>query len=205
MITARQPFGRIAVAGADAAASLHTDATIRRTRRALRKVLVGDCTSLHLSYPNLVYGFLHFLRANREGPRRDEERHFLRAGPDRNLRSNDLAVRKDGVVVESIRRYHEVLLGLSGRRGLRTDITRYESLAVALARTEPPAIDPNWPDADNPLRFETFFDRLFREYDRRYVFAAPRLSGQTGRVVWRADSPAFSAPMARDGAVRRDA
>lgn len=165
---------------------------------------VGDCTNLHLSYPNLVYGFLHLLRANREGPRRDAERRLLRAGPDGNLRSNDLAIAKDGIIVESIRRYHEVLLGLSGRRGLRNDLTRYESLAVALVRTEPPAILTDWPSADSPLRFETFFDRLFDEYDRRYVFAAPRLSATTGRVVWSADSPAFSESMAEDYPVRRD-
>lgn len=165
---------------------------------------VGDCTNLHLSYPNLGYGFLHLLRANREGPRRDDERHLLRAGPDGNLRSNDLAIRKDGVIVESIQRYHEVLLGLSGRRGLRNDLTRYEALAVALVRTDTPAILPDWPSSDSPLRFEHVFERLFREYDQRYVFAAPRLSATTGRIVWRADSPAFSEPMARDCPVRCD-
>ena len=165
---------------------------------------VGDCTNLHLSYPNLVYGFRHLLRANREGPRREKERHLLRAGPDGNLRNNDIAIGKDGIPVESIRRYHQVLLGLSGRRGLRNDVTRYESLAVALVRTEAPAIRTDWPGADSPLRFETFFDRLYREYDRRYVFAAPRLSATTGRVVWSADSPAFSEPMARDYTLRCD-
>lgn len=165
---------------------------------------VGDCTNLHLTYPNLVYGFLHILRANREGPRRDEERRILLAGTDGNLRSNDIAIRKDGAIVESIRRYHDVLLGLTGRRGLRNDLTRYESLAVALACTEPPAILPDWPGADSPLRFETFFDELFREYDQRYVFAAPRLAGRTERVVWRADSPAFSEPVARDFTLRCD-
>lgn len=112
--------------------------------------------------------------------------------------------RQDGAVVESIRRYHQVLLGLSGRRGLRNDLTRYESLAVALVRTEAPAIRTDWPGADSPLRFDAFFDRLFREYDQRYVFAAPRLSAATGRVVWSADSPAFSEPMARDYTLRCD-
>ena len=29
---------------------------------------VGDCTNLHIAYPALVYGFLHLLRGNRNGP-----------------------------------------------------------------------------------------------------------------------------------------
>lgn len=40
---------------------------------------VGDCTNLHISYPNLVYGFLHVLRGNREGPVASEAAHFLKA------------------------------------------------------------------------------------------------------------------------------
>ena len=42
MVAARQPFGRIAVAGADAAASPHTDAAIREAHRAVREVLAAD-------------------------------------------------------------------------------------------------------------------------------------------------------------------
>lgn len=84
----------------------------------------------------------------------------------------------------------------------KTRGTRYEALAVALVRTDTPAILRDWPSSDSPLRFEHAFERLFREYDQRYVFAAPRLSATTGRIVWRADSPAFSEPMARDYPVR---
>ncbi len=42
VVAARQPFGRIAVAGADAAASPHTDAAIREAHRAVREVLAAD-------------------------------------------------------------------------------------------------------------------------------------------------------------------
>lgn len=42
VVTARQPFGRIAIAGADAAASPHTDAAIREAHRAVHEVLAAD-------------------------------------------------------------------------------------------------------------------------------------------------------------------
>lgn len=29
---------------------------------------IGDCTNLHISYPNLVYGFLHIMKANVAAP-----------------------------------------------------------------------------------------------------------------------------------------
>ena len=121
---------------------------------------VGDCTNLHIAYPNLVYGFLHVLRANREGPRGAEETEILRANPDGGVASNDIAIRSDERVADSIERYHDVLLGLAGRRGIRNDITRYESLALALVRTGPPSIMKEWRPAESPLRFERAFDRV---------------------------------------------
>ena len=42
VVTARQPFGRIGIANADAAASPHTDASIREAHRAVREVLAAD-------------------------------------------------------------------------------------------------------------------------------------------------------------------
>ena len=42
VVRARQPFGRIAIANADAAASPHTDASIREAHRAVREVLAAD-------------------------------------------------------------------------------------------------------------------------------------------------------------------
>ena len=42
MVAARQFFGRIAVAGADAAANPHTDAAVREAHRAVREVLAAD-------------------------------------------------------------------------------------------------------------------------------------------------------------------
>ena len=42
VVTARRPFGRIAIAGTDAAASPHSDAAIREAHRAVREVLAAD-------------------------------------------------------------------------------------------------------------------------------------------------------------------
>ena len=178
--------------------------SIKGTMNAFRNLTnrmeeaVGDCTNLHIAYPNLVYGFLHVLRANREGPRQAEEAHIVQSSPDGDVASNDIAIRRDGAVVDSIERYHDVLLGLAGRRGIRNDITRYESLALALIQPDPPSILAHWPRAESPLRFEQAFERVYREYDQRYVFAAPKLAKRTARVQWQAESPAFAEGIALD-------
>src|SRR5205085_2297991 len=79
---------------------------------------IGDCTNLHIMYPGLVYSFLHVLKANRAGPQ--------------GLAPNDISVNEKGEVVQAIRRYHDVLLGLAGRRLVRDDLTRYEAVCLAL-------------------------------------------------------------------------
>jgi len=159
---------------------------------------VGDCTNLHISYPNLVYGFLHVIRANREGPLAPEAAHFLKADAEGNVAANDVAVRGDGGVAESIVRYHDVLLGLTGRDGVRNDISRYEALALAMVDPESRAVVADWPLAGSPLRMEKFMDAVYRAYDQRYVYAAPKLAKRTARLSWRADSPAFAEPLAQD-------
>ena len=87
------------------------------------------------------------------------------------------------------------MLGLTGRSGIRNDLTRYESLALALIQPRPPTISAAWPPGESPLRFEQLFDQMYREYDQRYVFAAPTLASRTARLVWRADSPALAEGM----------
>ena len=159
---------------------------------------IGDCTNLHIAYPNLVYAFLHVLRGNREGPRQPEEAAFLEAEADGTIKTADVAVHRDDSIAEGIKRYYESLLGLTGRSGIRNDLTRYESLALALIQPRSPAIAAEWPPAGSPLRFERLFDRMYREYDQRYVFAAPRLAGTTTRAEWREDSPALKEGIALD-------
>ena len=159
---------------------------------------VGDCTNLHISYPNLVYGFLHVVRANRQGPVGPEAARFLKADDAGNVMANDIAIRADGEVAESIGRYHDVLLGLTGRGGVRNDLSRYEALALAMLDPEQRTVLQDWPPAASPLRIEGFMDAIYRAYDQRYVYAAPKLAKRTARLAWLADSPALEMPIARD-------
>ena len=159
---------------------------------------IGDCTNLHIAYPNLVYAFLHVLRGNQEGPVQPEEAAFLVAETDGTIKTSDIAIRKDQTVAEGIQRYQASLSGLTGRSGIRNDLTRYESVGLGLVRPRPPSIIKEWPPATSPLHFEQAFGRMYDEYDRRYVYAAPRLAGKTKRVEWRKDSPALAEPAARD-------
>lgn len=122
--------------------------------------------------------------------------HFLRADDAGNVAANDIAVRGDGEVVESIVRYHDVLLGLAGRDGVRNDISRYEALALAMVDPVSRAVLDDWPSVGSPIRMEKFMDAIYRAYDQRYVYAAPKLAKRTARLSWRDDSPAFSEPLA---------
>lgn len=141
----------------------------------------GDCANLHIAYPALVYGFLHVLKANREGP-----------GVER----NDVAVRGDGQVVDSICRYHDVLSRLTDREDLRNEVSKYEAVALALAdpgKKNAGRWVPAYPPAESPLLHEGFFERIYRTYDLRFVFSAPALARTTRRLEWAHDSPAFEA------------
>ena len=174
---------RVIDATGDADVAHRAGAPVRKTPLEAMKEAVGDCTNLHIAYPNLVYGFLHVLRANREGE----------AVP------SDVCVDVDGNPVDAVVRYCNVLRNLSGRRGVRDDVTRYESLALALVEpTNPPSAASllDWPSEQSTLQFGTFFDRLYREYDLRYVYAAPKLERATRRLFWSEDSPALAHPIA---------
>lgn len=140
---------------------------------------IGDSTNLHIMYPGLVYGFLHFLKANRVG--------------EAQLAPNDIAITASGEPVNSIRRYHDVLLGLAGRRLVRDDYTRYE--AVGLAMVVPHGetrnqILPTFPPSESPLHFAKFFETLYAAYDLRYAYTASSLT-RLKRHDWDEDSPAL--------------
>jgi hypothetical protein len=140
---------------------------------------IGDSTNLHIMYPGLVYGFLHFLKANREG--------------EAQLAPNDIALAASGEPVTAIRRYHDVLLGLAGRRLVRDDYTRYE--AVGLAMVVPQGETRNqllaaFPPSDSPLHFAKFFETLYSVYDLRYAYTASSLA-RLRRHEWEENSPAL--------------
>lgn len=147
---------------------------------------VGDCANLHIAYPALVYGFLHVLRANTESE---------------GFEANDIAILRSGQVVDSIRRYHDVLIRLTDRSDLRNDTTRYEAISLALAAA-PGNLLADYPDAASPLHFESFFQKLYRAYDHRYVYAAPNLERRTRRLEWHTESPILADPRAQEYPLR---
>jgi len=158
--------------------------SMKGTTRAFRNLTnrmeeaVGDCTNLHISYPTLVYGFFQVLRANREG-----------GGID----PNDVAVRTNGAIAEGISRYHNVLARLADRNDVRDDVTKYEAVALTLVSPDPPdpgGVVSGFPPSDSPLLLDRFFEKLYRQYDQRFVFAAPGLERTTRRLEWDMDSPA---------------
>ncbi|MBI4664167.1 MAG: hypothetical protein HY735_35675 [Verrucomicrobia bacterium] len=141
---------------------------------------IGDSTNLHIMYPGLVYAFLHVLKAHRAGTA--------------NLSPNDIAVAADGEVVQSIRRYHDVLLGLAGRRLVRDDYTRYEAVALALVESSPKTagtLFSSFPLGDSPLGIMPFFETIYRIYDLRFPYVAASVAGLK-RLDWDAASPALT-------------
>jgi len=128
-------------------------------------------------YPGLVYGFLHLLKANREG--------------EAQLAPNDIALTAAGEPVAAIRRYHDVLLGLAGQRLVRDDYTRYE--AVGLAMVIPHGDTRNqllaaFPESDSPLHFGKFFETMYSVYDLSYAYTAASLA-RLRRHEWDENSP----------------
>ena len=156
---------------------------------------VGDCTNLHITYPAMVSGFVSVLRANREEEDAAETVEPESAPPARQLSANDIAIQKGGDPVETIIRYHTALRELTGRRGIRDDVSRYEAVAMALVESNtatPGVLLDRFPPEDSPLRLEQFFQALYLRYDERYVYAAPDLKSVTRRREWAESSPALS-------------
>ena len=140
---------------------------------------IGDSTNLHIMYPGLVYAFLHLMKAHRAGTP--------------GLAPNDIAVNEKGEVVQAIRRYHDVLLGLAGRRFVRDDYTRYEAVSLALVNSEPKAagtIFEPFPPPESPLSLRGFFDTIYRTYDLRFPYLAASV-GALKRLEWHESSSAL--------------
>jgi len=132
---------------------------------------VGDCTNLHISYPTLVYGFLHVIKANRE---------------DESSNLNDVAILSNGSVADNIKRYHDTMARLTNRVDVRNEASRYEAVALALVHTAAAnrgELLVNYPQSDSLLLFEKFFPTLYRMYDLRFVYSAPALKSVTERLT----------------------
>jgi hypothetical protein len=159
---------------------------------------VGDCTNIHIAYPGLVYGFLHILRANREGPIPKSAEEILKPDPKTGLvKAADTALRANGDVTGFIQTYHNAMARLSDRKDLRDDLSRYEAVAILLISGEdvlPGSVVTSYPPTDSVLSFSNFFPAIYRQYDMRYVYGAPNLRTVTRRHFWHPESPALALP-----------
>lgn len=148
---------------------------------------IGDSTNVHVMYPGLVYGFLHLLRANRAADGYD---------------ANDVGIQADGTVSPAIERYFAALSEMTGRRFVRNDFTRYESVGLVLVENgtkNAGNVNGAFPPQGSPLRTELFFSRLFEIYDLRFPFRAEHLD-IARRTEWDGSSPLFK--MLTDGGDR---
>lgn len=189
--------------------------------------LIGDCTNLHISYPTLVLGYLHLLRANRRigevvdliegdetsdadepvnetealanehgavladntGAETSEEKPKKKA-----LTKNDMAFDERGIVSAEIQRFGLAVSRLAGRAGIRDDLTRYESIALALVEAEKGQMGDvvaSYPETGSELGISEFFERLYSQHDERFVYGAPSLASVTRRLEWSPESPAL--------------
>ena len=148
---------------------------------------VGDCTNLHITYPAMVTGYLFVMRAHRQDAvtaAQATEPFVNPAAPRRAVAQNDIAIQMSGEPVEAVVRFHNAIRELTGRRGIRTDVSRYEAAAIALVdpgAAEPGEVLTSYPTVDSPLRLERFFETLYLRYDERYVYSAPDLKSVTRR------------------------
>ena len=168
--------------------------------------LIGDCTNLHISYPTLVLGYLHLLRANRrpgevvdviepgeddssdaDDPKADEPKR-------RQLSDNDMAFDAKGFVTSGIKRFEIAVSRLAGRSGIRDDMTRYESIGLGLVEADQDRLGQivsAYPDLSSGLNIDGFFERLYAQHDERFIYGAPKLETVTRRLEWSPDSPAL--------------
>lgn len=154
---------------------------------------IGECTNLHITYPAMVFGYLFVIRANRQIEEATEVAGVGAEGPpSRQLQANDVAIAQGGEPVESIIRFHSALRELTGRRGIRNDVSRYEAVSLAMVEmvdADAGTLLPSFPAADSPLRIEQFFKTLYLRYDERFVYAAPDIKNVTKRLEWAPASP----------------
>ena len=161
--------------------------SVKGTSKAFRNLVnrteeaIGDCANIHLMYPGLVYGFVHFLKATVPG--------------DRTLRPNDISLDANGDVSPAIKAYARIFEGLTGRRLVRDDYARYEAVGLALVnpktgKRENPLMSA-FPSPESQLNLNAFFATIYATYDLRfpYTYTDPNLRHLT-RIEWHPNSPA---------------
>ncbi len=142
--------------------------------------MIGECTNLHITYPALVLGYFFLVRGNPETE--------TGANLTGELGPNDVALSASGGPNPAIARYHAALSKISGRRGIRDEVSAYE--AATLVVVDPTKnnageiIPTEFPASESELGIKEFFQALYKRYDERFVHAAPELSRVTARLVW---------------------
>ena len=163
--------------------------SVKGTGRAFRNLVnrteeaIGDCANIHMMFPGLVYGFIHFLKA---------------ADPsDRSLRPNDISLDSRGNVLPAIQAYAKILRRLAARKLVRNDHARYEATGLVLLSSKnskrQSVVVESFPPEHDPLRLTSFLATLYEVYDQRfpYTYTDPALK-HLARVEWHPDSPAIS-------------
>src|SRR5208283_2061105 len=77
---------------------------------------LGDCANIHMMYPGFVFGFLHLLK----------HATLSAIGPA------DASFDDHGQPLDRIKRYHDVLVSLSGRTAVTDPAMRYESVGLVV-------------------------------------------------------------------------
>jgi len=137
---------------------------------------LGECTNIHLMYPGFVFGFLHLIRFATKREVKDIQ---------------DVSFDDNAEPLPAIRRYHEVLVSLSGRSAITEAGMRYEAVALLVYTCRDGRADiwKGYPSKESPVHFLNFFRRLYNLYDLRYVYPDP--DGRSARKEWRLETDAL--------------
>jgi hypothetical protein len=97
----------------------------------------------------------------------------------------DASFDKDDRPLPSIRRYHEVLVALSGRNTITDPGMRYEAVGMLVYRCGKSSVEiwNEYPPKESPVHFSNFFQRLYNLYDLRFAYPEP--NGPNIRKEWR--------------------
>lgn len=164
----------------------------------------GDCTNLHMTYPSLVYGYWGVIRANRAGAVPSNAPKVLQCA-DGMVRRNDIAILEDGQAHPVVCRYHLALSRLTGRAGIREDVSKYEAVALTLVNVDENTIGEtylSYPELSSLLHLNSFMPTIYQQYDLRFVYQAPDLKKVTIRRGWDESSPVFNSPLAKEYEIR---
>jgi hypothetical protein len=147
----------------------------RNLADSMEKALV-ECTNIHLMYPGFVFGFLHLIKFAKESE----------VG-----RIQDTSFDDHNQPLPGIRRYHDVLLALSGRNTITDPGMKYEAVGLLVYRCAKSGAEiwNDYPPKASAVHFANFFRRLYDLYDLRFGYPDP--DGPNIRKAWRLEGKGF--------------